>query len=138
LRAELNRLFGCGHLEIIHFAHCPYSHAPGRRGVWPDRHRRRTPWRPPGLGVPVLVVSDFTVTTPVYDADYAILREWLEFAEAVVAAGCHPIGLIPYPPSRWPSALTRAMTFVHWSERTTARQIMRALRESAVARKVGR
>jgi hypothetical protein len=56
----------------------------------------------------------------------------------VRAAGCHPVGLVPYAPSRWPPALTRLLTFVHWSERTTARQVMRALRETRRTAEVGR
>jgi len=80
--------------------------------------------------VPVLVLSDFALTTASDDADGATTAEWLAFAADVRAAHGHPVALAAQAPSRWPAVLTRAMTFVHWSERTTARQVMRALRES--------
>lgn len=134
LLADLDRLFSRSHLEILHFAHCPSSRDANRRGVWPDHTASRAAWRPPRRGLPVLVISDFAIATRIDDVDYASLPEWLEFAQDAVAAGCYPIGLVPYPPNRWPAALTGTMTLVHWSEHTSVRQVVRALRESPVAR----
>jgi hypothetical protein len=131
IKAELLRLFGRGHLEVLEFAHCPSARESRRRGVSVGPRARPNPWRSPGPGVPVLIVSDFALSAMVGDdVDNATAAEWHEFAGDVLAAGCHPVGLVPYPPSRWPPALARAITFVHWSERTTARQVLRALRET--------
>jgi len=129
LLADLELLFGRGHLEVLSFAHCPAASEGRRRGVW-AKGGSRMPWPAPGRGVPVLVVSDFALAPPLDDGDCATVGEWLQFARQVRAALCHPVALVPYPPSRWPPALVRVMGFVHWSERTTARQVMRALRES--------
>ena len=139
LLADLDRLFGRAHLEVRQFRHCPSARDERRRGVFDDPRSRPAPWRPPAPGVPVLIVSDFTLSPAVSDElDYAGVGEWHEFATDVVAAHCHPVGLLPYPPSRWPPALGRTMSFVHWSERTTARQVMRALRETRPASRAAR
>ena len=92
---------------------------------------RRRDWESPGRGVPLLVVSDFGVGTPLEDEGFADPAEWLAFARRVAEAGGSTVAVTPFAPRRWPAALTRPMTFVHWSERTTARQAARALRESA-------
>jgi hypothetical protein len=131
LLADLERLFGRGHLEVLYFAHCPSARESRRRGVSTTPSSRPFSWRSPGRGVPVLIVSDFTLS-PVTreEVDYASADEWEEFIGDVRAASCHPVGLVPYAPGRWPPALTAMLTFVHWSERTTPRQVMRALRET--------
>ena len=139
LLADLDRLFGRAHLEVLQFRHCPSARDDRRRGVFDDPRRRPVRWRPPAPGVPVLIISDFALSPAVNDElDYATAGEWHEFAADVVAAHCHPVGLLPYPPSRWPMALGRVMSFVHWSERTTARQVMRALRETRLATRLTR
>jgi hypothetical protein len=78
----------------------------------------------------VAVVSDLGIGS-VVDLEASVLSEWLAFCEIARAAGCPPIALVPFGPQRWPEALARRLTFVHWSERTTVRQIARAMRESA-------
>jgi len=129
--ADAERLFGRGHIEVLYFAHCPSARDGQRRGVSRAPRERPERWRSPGRGVPVLIVSDFTLAPRTDDeVDYATVGEWEEFVRDVLSADCHPVGLVPYPPSRWPPALGRLLTFVHWSERTTARQSMRALRET--------
>ena len=131
LLGDLVRLFGHGHLEVLYFAHCPSARNPRHRGVSATPASRPFAWRPPGRGVPVLIVSDFTLCPASRDeVDYASGDEWQEFIGDVLAANCHPVGLVPYAPGRWPPALAAMLTFVHWSERTTARQVMRALRET--------
>jgi hypothetical protein len=128
---DIQRLFGRGHIDVQYFARCPSARNANRRGVSTTPRSRPVAWRAPGRGVPILLVSDFTISTVVDDeTDFATIEEWQEFARDVLAAGCYPVGLVPYSPSRWPPALARFITFVHWSERTTARQVMRALRET--------
>jgi hypothetical protein len=79
--------------------------------------------------VPVLVISDVTMA-PSLEDDAATLDEWMQFAVDVRAAMCRLVALTPYPPDRWPPALARWISFVPWTENTTARQVMRALREA--------
>lgn len=137
LLADLELLFGPGRLEVLSFAHCPSASDARRRGVWAESGGRRA-WRAPARGMPVLVVSDFAASPAVDDdEDVATPGEWLQFARQVRADFCHPVALTPYPPSRWQPALARLLSFVHWSERTTARQVMRAVREARMRAAAG-
>jgi hypothetical protein len=139
LLLDIERLFGRGHIEVLSFTHCPSARDAARRGVADSPRSRPFAWRAPVRGMPILMVSDFTLAPIVDDdADVASVGEWQEFARDVRAAGCHPIGLVPYAPSRWPPALASFITFVHWSERTTARQLMRVLRETWRSAESGR
>jgi hypothetical protein len=106
-----------------------FAGSPTRGAGSGDRDEWRT-WRPPAAGIPVLVVSDLGLGGERFDEDRAGVDEWLSFAAAAGAAGHRPIALVPYEATRWPAALQRAMTLVHWSERTTAAAVRRALRES--------
>jgi hypothetical protein len=125
--ADLVRLFGRGHLEVLYFKGSP-SNGP-RRGVWAQDSGGRRPWRSPGRGVPVLVISDVAMSLSLND-DLPAVDEWVQFAHDVRAAMCRLVALVPYPPDRWLVALTRLVAFVPWTEQTTARMVMRALREA--------
>jgi hypothetical protein len=125
--ADLEHLFGRGHLEVLNFKSSPASGP--RRGVWAQDSGGRRAWRSPGRGVPVLVISDVTMS-PSMDDDVATVDEWQRFAHDVRAAMCRLVALVPYPPDRWPVVLTKLISFVPWTEQTTARQVMRALREA--------
>jgi hypothetical protein len=134
LIADLERLFGRGHLEAFAFAGVPSAREERRRSVRAEGSGIRAPWRAPGPGVPVLVLSDFCLAASTDEGHPAELFEWIEFARDVRDAGCSLVGLVPYPPARWPSALSRCMAFIHFSERTTARDVMRGLRDARPAR----
>jgi hypothetical protein len=118
----LDRLFGRGHLIVRRFAYCP------GRAVWDGATSERKAWEPPARGAAVVVVSDVGLTRSV-DADSASVSEWQAFAALVRESACPLVALAPIGP-KWPSALARGISFVHWSERTTARQVARALREA--------
>ena len=62
--ADVERLFGRGRIEVLHFAHCPSARY-AVRGVSATQRGRPVPWRPPGRGVPVLILSDFTLSAVV-------------------------------------------------------------------------
>lgn len=121
---KLEQLFGSGHIQLLQFKHCP------TRGVRQKASRRRG-YLPPGRGAPALVVSDFGIGTPIEEDGFADAAEWLSFVRGVDRAGCRVVALTPFAPRRWPAALARAVTFVHWSEQTTARQVARAVREAS-------
>jgi len=127
--SELRRILGPGRLQILDFLHCPGPSSAPLRGVWADGRDRQL-WKPPGRGVPVLVISDVTMAPPIGGRESATASEWLAFFTELHAAQCHGVALVPFSPGRWPPLLSRAATFLHWSERTTARQILQALRES--------
>ena len=88
-----------------------------------------TPWSPPPPGTLVVIISDFGVGGPLLDDDRASTGEWLAFIAEVRRSGYSAIGFVPYEARRWPALTARALTLIHWSERTTVGEIRRALRE---------
>jgi hypothetical protein len=124
LERSLALLFGDGQIERLFFARCP------TRQVRSGRRAPRRTWRAPARGVPLLVVSDFGIVRPSQDGDAATPAEWRRFADAVRAEGHRIVGLVPFAPARWPSAVAEAVTLVHWSEHTIAGAVHRAVRES--------
>jgi hypothetical protein len=124
LVGDLGRLIGHDRLEILRFVGCPNRGVgSGPRSDWRD-------WRPPLAGVPVLVVTDLGIGGGPLDDDRAEPYEWRRFASRVQAEGHSLLGLVPYEPPRWPPMLVRAMTLIHWSERTTAGDVQHALAEA--------
>jgi hypothetical protein len=124
LLGQLDGLLGPGRTHVLEFARRPSLGVRAWQAV-----TRRARWRPPIAGASVLVVSDFGIVSALDDVDDLDPEEWRVFAEQTAAAGCSAVALVPFAPGRWPPDLTRMMRCVHWSERTTARQIVRALRE---------
>ena len=122
---EVRKLLGPGRLAVKEFRHNP------ARGVRDPAGGARRAWRPPPLGTPVVIVSDLGIGAPIDDDEAADSAEWLGFAATVRSAGCRAIAWVPFAPARWPAALTRELTLMHWCERTTARQVVRALREAS-------
>jgi hypothetical protein len=111
-------------LEVLYFAGCPSRGAgPGTRSNWQK-------WKPPLPGVPVLIVSNFGIGGPPLDEERASTGEWLEFIRRARAAGPRLVGLVPYHALRWPPAIARALTLLHWSERTTVGEVRRAQRDT--------
>jgi hypothetical protein len=111
-------------LEVLHFAGCP------SRGVGPGVRSRWTEWSPPPPGTPVLAVTDVGLGGSPLDSDCASPEEWLRFAHHARDEGVALFGLVPYGASRWPPELARAMTLLHWSERTTVGEVRRAVRRA--------
>ena len=87
-------------------------------------------WSPPPAAAPVLLVTDLGIGGPPLAEDRASVAEWLAFARRVRVSGHALLALVPYEARRWPPPLTRAMTILHWSERTTVGGVRRARRES--------
>jgi hypothetical protein len=48
----------------------------------------------------------------------------------VKAAGCPLVVLVPYPPQRWPSGLSRAITLVQWDRSLDARRARSGMRHA--------
>jgi hypothetical protein len=76
---------------------------------------------------PVLILSDFGVVRPFgmglpWDDD-----AWLEFLERLQNQGRPVIGLIPFPPSRWPRELARRITLIKWDRSLTIGKVRKAL-----------
>jgi hypothetical protein len=121
---SLDAILSDDRLEVLDFVACPARNAgKGTRDDW-------TAWKPPAAGTPVVVVTDLGIGGSALDDERASPAEWLEFAHHVRSKGCVLIGLIPYEAGRWPPALARAMTLIHWSERTTVGSVRRAMRDA--------
>jgi len=89
---------------------------------WPPK-----PEPPPFRGAALLMVSGLGLLPA--DATEAIARpdDWARFAHNMVRHGWRVIALTPAAPSDWPSSLARAMSLIHWSETTNARQARAAV-----------
>jgi len=90
------------------------------RGAGPGPRRTWRPYRPPGPGCRVLIVSDFGLGGPAFHVGRSRPEEWTRFVAQLRRAGCPVAGLVPYPPSRWPGWLTALMPLVFWDRTTTA------------------
>jgi hypothetical protein len=120
---HLDEILSDDRLEVLSFADCPSRGVgTGSRGEW-------LPWLSNRPGTPVVVVTDLAIGGPVLDPDRATVSEWLRFAWRVREAACELIALVPYEAGRWPPALARAMTVIHWSERTSVGSVRRARHE---------
>ena len=130
----LDDVLGDEHFEVYSFVGCP------SRGIYPatvqahaDRRRPARspqPWKPPPPGTPLLAVTDLGIGGPFFDTDRATVAEWLSFADRARHAGFTLIALIPYQAVRWPPRVARAMTPLHWSEKATAAEFRRAMRDA--------
>lgn len=86
------------------------------------------PWSPPPAGTPVLVVGDLGACRKQFPLESASEADWLEFARGVRRAGCPLIAMTPGAPTRYPSALRRALVLIPWDRRTTAGRLRRQFR----------
>jgi hypothetical protein len=111
-------------LEVLYFAASPFRGVgSGARSTWRE-------WKPPPRGTPILAVTDLGIGGPMIEEDRPSPGEWLRFARRAEIAEHLLIALVPYEVVRWPPTLARAMPIIHWSERTTAGQIRRAIRDA--------
>ncbi len=123
---HLDDILGDDSLEVLSFAGCP------SRGMGSGPRLTWRPWTSRRLGTPVVVVTDLGIGGPLMDPDRATVSEWLRFARRVREATCELIALVPYEAGRWPPVLARAMSVIHWSERTSVGSVRRARREAHV------
>jgi hypothetical protein len=121
---SLDDILSDDRLEVARFAGCP------SRGVGSGPRATWKPWTGTHPGTPVVVVTDLGIGGPAADRDRATTSEWLKFARRVRESGCELIALVPYEAGRWPPVLSRAMTVIHWSERTSVGSVRRARHEA--------
>lgn len=89
--------------------------------------RQQAPWQPPAPQTPVLLLTDLGLGPADRPSRAVAASEWMAFSQAARRAGVQLRTLVPYPPSRWPSALAVPMGCVAWDRRTTAATVRRAL-----------
>jgi hypothetical protein len=81
------------------------------------------PYRAPPTGTPILLLSDISIGQATGDPIPA--NVWLRFARRMHKAGCPLIAFVPYPTSRWPAAVARWFTLIHWDRPTTPGSVRR-------------
>ncbi len=109
-------------MAIFHFVRTPAA------GVFQENATHVEPWQPPPRDTPIVMVTDLGIGGPAIAEDRASAAEWMAFARAVRLSGRPLLALVPYEARRWPPSLARAMTVLHWSERTTVGEVRRAMR----------
>jgi hypothetical protein len=126
---QLRSIIGPSRLEVLKFEACPSRGAgPGMIDEWAE-------YAPPQSSRAVLALTDLGIARPSFAIDPATEFEWLDFACKVRAASCPLVAFVPYPASRWPRRLARAMAIIEWDRATTAGRAARA-RRSRVPRSV--
>ena len=141
LVAHLREILGKGRLEVFEFWDLPHranasldsdgnvadtdAAAVGGGAAAPEDNQPPR-WRAPRPGTPVLILSDFSIGARVYH-DTISTSQWLRFAADLRETGSAAVGLVPYPASRWPGGLSRGITCIAWSERTTAGVVRRTI-----------
>jgi hypothetical protein len=123
LLVSFDALLADDRLQIQSFFGCP------SRGVFSSGDTLDA-WTLPPSGTLVAIISDFGIGGPLIDDERASAAEWLAFIGRVRRGGHASIGFVPYEARRWPPAIARSLTLIHWSERTTVGEIRRALRET--------
>lgn len=112
-------IIGVERVQLLHFANCPTRGAgAGPRYAW------RSYTAPPPR-TKVIIVSDFGITQVRGLHRVAEAEEWAKFADTLRAAECELIGLVPYPPHRWPGALLNTIRLVQWDRPTRFSSVRR-------------
>ena len=127
----LDHILGDEHFAVRRFVGCPSRGLlPRRPRPTPGRPLPLDPWKPPPSGTPIVVITDLGIGGPLLDDARATVREWVDFAHRTADANFTLIGLVPYEATRWPPRIARAMTLLHWSERTTASEVRHTMRDA--------
>jgi isoamylase len=99
-------------VDRVNFAGSPLLGAGrGPRWTWPDRYL------PPAPGTPVVVFTDLGLAQTDEPRSVAGAAEWFELADLLARRGSALLAFVPYPPDRWPSGVTRAMSVREWDRR---------------------
>ena len=101
-------------MALFHFVRTPAA------GVFTQTATHVEPWQPPPRDTPIVMVTDLGIGGPVIAEDRTVNGRVAGVrAPRVGLSGCPLLALVPYEARRWPPSLARAMTLLHWSERTT-------------------
>jgi hypothetical protein len=122
LVARIHAVAGVETASVAYFADVP------TRGAGPRGRRTWRPYTQPSAGSRVLLLSDFGIGGPVLYDRRGTPAEWREFISSLRRAGCSPVGLVPYPPSRWPAWLASALPLLMWDRSTTVGRASVAVR----------
>ena len=115
---QIRNVAGRDRVPAATFTGCPGRTADGMGA-------RARAWEPSSPGTVVVLITDLGIGRPMLSLDPAGEEEWLAFARRMRRAGCPLVAFVPYPRSRWPGRLEKAMTIVQW-DRTTTAAVVRA------------
>jgi hypothetical protein len=118
LQEGFRQLMGGHRCEVFEFAGDPAGAA-----TWSLAGTRRS-WRPQS-GRPIVLATNLGIGAPAASGDYAGPRAWRAFARTACRAGCPVVVFLPLTPARWPIALARRFTLIHWDPRTRAAAVRR-------------
>jgi hypothetical protein len=112
--AQVRAVVGSAATSVRYFANAPGRGAgPGPPHTWHD-------YRPPPLGRHVLLLTDFGIGRHHRSRERSTPGEWLAFFDLLRRDGCRPVALVPFPPHRWPVALSAACPMLMWDRSATA------------------
>ena len=122
LRRQSQRILPEDRINLLYFVGCP------SRGCGSGPRNEWSSWRPPKRGTPNSCTHRSRHRRTDFDH-----RTWPDERMAKLCAAGQTLGqpvaaLVPYAADRWPPRLATAMQLLHWSERTTARQVKHARR----------
>ncbi|MFH8799742.1 hypothetical protein ACH4F6_09145 [Streptomyces sp. NPDC017936] len=110
---QITGLVGAELTHLCYFADLPTRGAgPGGRHTW-------RPYRPPGAGTRVLIVSDLGVGSPLLSPRRASVTEWHHVLDDIARAGCSTLALVPCPVAWVPAAFAGLLSALTWDRTTT-------------------
>jgi hypothetical protein len=123
LQRQLQLVVGHDRTRIQHFDGCPtLGCGPGARSTWTPRYE------PPPAETPIVVITDFGMARGSAARTAASQDTWLNFFRMAQSTRCPVIVFAPYPLSRWPRALSKAVRAIPWDRSTTVSLAHQAVR----------
>ena len=124
LQQQLLLVAGRDRTRISYFDGCPtLGNGPGARSTWVKRYE------PPAPETPIVVVTDLGMARGSAARTGATEDTWLQFFRLAQSASCPLVVFAPYPLSRWPRALARAVRAIPWDQPTTVSLVRQTARQ---------
>jgi len=116
----IRRIAGNENISVVQFVNHP-------RWVFDIDKKQTAPYSFPVSPVPILLVSDLGIRVSTLATDFVSPGEWVAFAQDATKAHCPVVALVPYPPHRWPAAVTEEIITLEWDRNTTAGAVRRRI-----------
>jgi hypothetical protein len=113
---SVRRAVGAVHTRVLTFIDCPTT------GVLTQNYDEEA-YAAPENGAVVLAVSDLCTGGPSGAIRRAPPRDWLKIARTARDAGSALVVLNPYPPKRWPEAVSSQVPVIYWNRRARAADV---------------
>ncbi|WP_204011569.1 hypothetical protein [Virgisporangium aurantiacum] len=119
---QVRRLLGANSVDVRYFLGSPL------RGVALRPGARRVRYQPSAPGTRILLLSDFGAIVHPNCPPGPPQDEWIRFLTVVAQRASAVVGLVPYPPSRWPRWLRERASLVAWDRTSTTSSVSTRLR----------